>query len=387
MANLLKIKGAQIQDGVIGDGHIVSGGLTAVNNLANKIFINYTELNSIAGSTLVTLDSSTTAVAAANFGTSGLTLQTNSNGTAVPNTVANGYVGYVTGTKILLRDNPSGEPLPASLCGVTGADAEQDLYMKASDIVTGDVTFTLYYKSIATGETAVQGKANLRNRILSLLFPEAMKFSDLSSTAFSTGVGFAEGLEAGHSHTEFSTFLTSSDISDFITMDDVTGLGYLTSGDISGLASTSALANHSDESTDQITGDPGAALVGISTVGGTIFKALSGDHTVQNALAHLVSRDRIPVMCDITAMRVGESQEFTVCGWDDKPFIVGSTRVYINGVLQMIGVQYTETGSYKTITLDSGCVIDEDNDKLMVVFDVTEEATGNLPSNGVKTPA
>lgn len=236
MADLLRIKGAQVKLATLGDEHInpaspiseakldLAFSTTALNNAIG-------ELSSKKVLTYIGIDG------ALSSGTNSSLIITTEVLAASPSGVAGGdntVVGIVTATpnnKVQIRNSTTKQPIESS-------DGGPDVYGRLTE--SGGVYTLSYFYDNAGVETAFTMPADVG---IDILFPESVNFADLPFNSIVNGVSFVDGLPAAHTHTisEISDVTVSAvDINDLVTQTDLTtGGGDLVSIDDSGFSNIS----------------------------------------------------------------------------------------------------------------------------------------------------
>lgn len=320
MANFLKLRGAQLASGAIGDGHIdplspiteaklslaygTSGLNTAITNLSGKKFLSMIGINGVISSGIgSSLDVSTAILAASASGTPG---------------GSDSVAGIVTTTpnnKVQIRATANGQPVEHS----TGADVFGRLTEAA-----GVYTLSFVYEDTSGVEHAYTFAANTG---IDILYPESFSLSNIPFNSLMNGVAFVDGLPAAHEHSLAAiTDVTVSvaDVNDLVTAADLA----LTTG---------AASVGYDNTTSELTAD-------------TVQEAIDEIKTLVGAgVPTFVVGENLTSQVDD-----GTPAAFTVT---NNKFDANSLAVFVNGSRQVRGIQFAETTPASGVfTFDSGCV-------------------------------
>lgn len=225
MADLLRIKGAQVKLATLGNEHInPASPITeaklalafstaalndAIDGLSSKKVLTYIGIDgTLSSGTNSSLIVNTAAILAAS-----------PSGTAGGSSSVAGIVTSTPNNKVQIRNSTTKQPIESSVGG-------PDVYGRLTE--SGGVYTLSYFYDNAGVETAFTMPADVG---IDILFPESVNFADLPFNSIVNGVSFVDGLPAAHTHTvsELSDVTVSAtDINDLVTAD---ALGSITPTD------------------------------------------------------------------------------------------------------------------------------------------------------------
>ncbi len=362
MAELLKLKGKQLELITVGDEHInpASKITEAKLNLDVGTQSLSDSLNTVKGKFLAVMtgvydfyscDANTNSIDVSELIDPLENLTINNSPGGSPS--AAGVITSGAYNKVSIVEHYSKEPIEKE-------GTNFDIFGRLTE-AGGVVTLTFYYNDGSSGEQVTTLHTDNAYDI-DLLVPESIKLEDIPFTAMTTGVGFVDGLPASHQHvvSEISDITkTASEINDLVTLarlDDVAtdAAGAILVGvednlvNVSGaevqavledIDSKAAFLSRLNATTD---GASGADIIGVTAsnfnnISSTDVQAALEelDNLVGSGVSSREGSDNLTAQVDDV-----DPALFTVTHTN---YLANSLEVYVNGSKQVRGLQYTET--------------------------------------------
>lgn len=309
MANLLKLKGKQIEDSSILNNHI--GEPILESNLALDVATQSIQdaLDTLEGKKLLTYIGINGTITSGATGSKVVTteiLAASLSGTPGGDSTTAGIVTTGLNNKVQIRDTATGQPIEQTPGG-------SDVYGRLTES-TGVYTLTYFYDNAGT-ETAYSFSADTG---IDILFPESAPLDSIPFNAIVNGVSFVDGLPAVHNH-------TVSEITDIT----------VTAAEINDLATLGRLD-------DTANGASGADIIGVtpdnfSNLSATDVQAALEelDGLVGSGVSSVMGSDNLTTQVDDA-----DPALFTVTQGN---FVANTLKVFVNGSKQVKGLQYNET--------------------------------------------